>query len=435
MNKQYEEAVAFIHSRRKFTKDPSLNKMRTMMDLLGNPEKKLKMVHITGTNGKGSVTADLRDLLRACHFTVGTFTSPFIERFNERIAINGQMISDQELVQLVQQIKPVVLELDQKLGPKEGPKEFEVLTAMMLVYFAKKKVDYVLVEVGIGGTFDSTNIIDPLLSVITTVAMDHAKILGPTLTDVAQNKAGIIKDWRPVVLGRLPKEALTVILAKAQKTQSRVYTFGQDYQARFSQSQADGEIFSYRFENKHLGEFKTGLKGIFQVDNAACALTALLVLGRLEHFEIDLELCRQGLAKTFWPARFEKLAEKPLLVVDGAHNPAAVAVLKETLNIDYAKQKIVVILGILADKDAAKMVEILLTIPNVTLILTTFNGPRQVISPGKLHARYSQTLFYDDWHDALKVAQKKQPELILMAGSLYFISEVRSEILGAEDEN
>lgn len=188
----YDEAVSFIHGRRKFTKDPSLVKMRRMAELMGNPQKKLKLIHVTGTNGKGSVTAYLRELLMSHGYRVGTFTSPFIVRFNERVAINGEMIPDNELVEEVERIKPVIERIDDEFD-NDGPKEFEVLTAIMLDYFVKMEVDYAIIEVGIGGTYDSTNIIDPIVSVITTVAMDHANILGDTIAKVAENKAGIIK--------------------------------------------------------------------------------------------------------------------------------------------------------------------------------------------------------------------------------------------------
>ena len=284
----YDEAVSFIHGRRKFAKDPSLVKMRRMAELMGNPERKLKMIHVTGTNGKGSVTAYLRELLMSHGYRVGTFTSPFIVRFNERIAINGEMIPDNELVEEVERIKPVIERIDDEFD-NDGPKEFEVLTAIMLDYFVKMEVDYAIIEVGIGGTYDSTNIIDPIVSVITTVAMDHANILGDTIAKVAENKVGIIKKKRPVIIGKLPKEALEVILSKAKEQDSRIYQPEVDYRAGLEEGCDHfwGESFSYEFEKEKWPFQRTGLFGNFQVDNAACALTAFNVLSEIEGIRID----------------------------------------------------------------------------------------------------------------------------------------------------
>ncbi|GAJ26093.1 dihydrofolate synthase [Liquorilactobacillus sucicola DSM 21376 = JCM 15457] len=176
--KNYEEALAFIHGRTKFKKSPSLDRMRKFVAYLGHPEKKFKAVHVTGTNGKGSATAFLRNLFMSQGLSVGTYTSPFIVRFNERISISGQMITDDELVRVANKIKPTVEQLDEELADQEGgPTEFELVTAIMFVYFAEKKVDMAVIEVGIGGTYDSTNVIMPLVSVITTVALDHANLL------------------------------------------------------------------------------------------------------------------------------------------------------------------------------------------------------------------------------------------------------------------
>ena len=201
----YNDALAFIHGRTKFKKIPTLDRMRDFMKRLGNPHEKVKAIHVTGTNGKGSTTAYLRDLIAEQGYNVGTFTSPFIEKFNERISVNGKMISDEEIVRLVNIIGPVVKEMDSDWRDREGgPTEFEIVTAMMFVYFAEGHVDYAVIEVGIGGLFDSTNVITPLMSVITTVAMDHAHILGDTIAKIATHKAGIIKYKKPILIGKLP---------------------------------------------------------------------------------------------------------------------------------------------------------------------------------------------------------------------------------------
>ncbi|WP_334115386.1 bifunctional folylpolyglutamate synthase/dihydrofolate synthase [Ligilactobacillus sp.] len=426
----YDEAVSFIHGRRKFTKDPSLVKMRRMTELMGNPEKKLKLIHVTGTNGKGSVTAYLRELLMSHGYRVGTFTSPFIVRFNERIAIDGKMIPDNELVEEVERIKPVIERIDDEFE-NDGPKEFEVLTAIMLDYFARMEVDYAVVEVGIGGTYDSTNIIDPLVSVITTVAMDHAKILGDTIAKVAENKAGIIKRKRPVVIGRLPKEALEVVLSRAKAQNSRVYQPEIDYRARFEESPDHfwGESFTYEFEKEKWPLQGTGLFGNFQVDNAACALTAFNVLSEIEEIKINRQKAGEALENTRWPGRFERIQENPLIVLDGAHNPSAMEEIEKTLETNFKGRKITVVLGILADKSSDEMLEVLLKNPKASIILTGFDGPRQVASPKKLHERHPRTIEIDDWQEALETALMQDSDLILVSGSLYFIADVRKHIL------
>lgn len=196
MIESYAEALNFIHGRTKFKKIPTLDRMRLFLERLGNPQKGLKYVHVTGTNGKGSTVAMLRSMLMAAGLNVGSFTSPFITRFNERIALNAQPISDEDLTRLARKVEPVVQQLDQEL-PTGGPTEFEIDTAIMFCYFAEKQPDLVLLEVGIGGLYDSTNVITPLVSVITTVSWDHMKYLGDTLAKIAHQKAGIIKRGFP----------------------------------------------------------------------------------------------------------------------------------------------------------------------------------------------------------------------------------------------
>ena len=190
----YQDALAFIHGRTKFKKIPTLDRMRDFCKRLGDPQQKLKMIHVTGTNRKGSTTAYIRQLLIENGFKVGSFTSPFIIKFNDRICINGEMIPDDDLIRMVSEIQPIVAQMDNDWEDRGGgPTEFEIDTAIMFKYFAEQQVDYAVIEVGLGGTYDSTNVIQPLVSVITGVAEDHLKYLGPTLQDVARNKAGIIK--------------------------------------------------------------------------------------------------------------------------------------------------------------------------------------------------------------------------------------------------
>ncbi|MBL1056493.1 bifunctional folylpolyglutamate synthase/dihydrofolate synthase [Ligilactobacillus agilis] len=420
----YEEALAFIHGRTQFKKSPTLDRMRYLVEKLGNPQLQLKMIHVTGTNGKGSTTAYLRDLLMSQGFKVGTYTSPFITRFNERISVNGQMIADNDLVALVNEVYPVVKELD---AEDLGPTEFEIITAIMFTYFSRVKVDYAVIEVGLGGLNDSTNIITPLVSVITTVALDHARWLGDTVTKIAFHKAGIIKKQTPIVVGRLPKEALDVVKQRAQKLQAPLYEPQSNYQVTNDNYYGWGEAFTYRFEDKTY-RLQLQMLGSYQIDNAACALTAFLILAHKEGFVPTGRELKAALGRTTWPGRFEKLTSEPLIVIDGAHNEAASLELKKLLQTRFADMQVKILMAVLADKQADKMIANLASLPNVELTLTTFAGPREVTSLKHYQTQFPDLRTEENWQAAfLKIIKELNgDDMLLITGSLYFISDVRN---------
>lgn len=415
----YKEALAFIHGRRKFTKSPDLERMKKFAHYLGDPQKKTKFIHVTGTNGKGSTVAFLAHLLHEQGFSVGTFTSPFITQFNERISIDFHQISDEELVELVNKVIPVVKRLDDEYNG-EGPKEFEVVTMLMFLYFAKKRPDYAVVEVGIGGTYDSTNILMPEISVITEVALDHTQILGETLSEIANAKAGIIKEKRPVVVGKLARKSLEIIKEVARKNDAKLYQAKKDFNAvAKSNVKPWEEIFEY--QGFGIDEtFEINLLGTYQIENASLALSTFLVLAKKEGFRPIIDQIKSALKKTTWPGRFEKISSKPLIVLDGAHNEDAVQKLVKTLKERFATQKIYVIASILADKSSNQMRTLLEELPNVELLNVDFDAPRQVSQPDQKS--------YENWRDALSevLAKISSGELLLFTGSLYFISEVRN---------
>ncbi len=427
--RNYSEAINFIHSRRKFTKDPTLERMRRLAELLGHPENNLNMIHVTGTNGKGSVAAYLRDLLLGQGYDVGTFTSPFIVKFNERISVNGQMITDQEIFDLVQKILPVIEKVDheyQKNGG--GPTEFEVITLMMLLYFSQHQPDFVIVEVGIGGMFDATNIITPLLSVITTVGMDHMKILGNTITAIAQQKAGIIKKGVPVVAGLLPVEAQKAVKSKAQETESDVYFLGTDFSYKAKNiSNRWGEVFDYRFGQTILKNVRLQMVGDFQAANASVALTCFIVLLGKMGQSVQKSQLSKSLQRTSWPGRFEKVNDEPLIILDGAHNLPAMQEIVKTLRSKFASTKIYVLLAILQDKQFEQMIKELEKVANVTVVVTTFNSPRETFAPKTLAAKHPNLRAIDNWNEAMVglVNEMSADDMLLITGSLYFVSEVR----------
>lgn len=436
MIKTYDEALSFIHGRTKFKKIPTLKRMRRFLAELGNPQEGLKYIHVTGTNGKGSTVAMMRSALLASGLTVGSFTSPFITRFNERIEYNEIPISDDDLLRLVQKIAPVVKKLDATLETG-GPTEFEIDTALMFCYMAEKKPDVVLLEVGIGGLYDSTNVITPVVSVITTVGWDHMKYLGDTLAKIATQKAGIIKQGVPVVLGDLPIEARETILADAKEKGSPVFELGKD----FSVSKLNGHQFhaKIRYQGNKLKKIETvlGLPGDYQIENAAIALMTLeLFMGQCG-LGIDRHGLITGLENTEWPGRLEEVNETPLVLLDGAHNLPGIQALVHTIKDDFADREVYLLVAILADKQYELMLGELASLGNVHLTVTHFAGP----GPKRPSADLAKAVtdiptkypvqIIDNWQLGIgKVAsQMSADDVMIITGSLYFISDVRKLFL------
>lgn len=438
----YDDALAFIHGRTKFKKIPTLKRMRRFLQELGNPQENLDYLHITGTNGKGSTTAMLRSMLMADGLSVGTFTSPFIVRFNERISLNGQPIPDDELVKTVQKVAPIVDYLDEVL-PEGGPTEFEIDTAIMFTWFAKMRPDVVILEVGIGGLFDSTNVIVPKVSGIVSVGYDHMHVLGDTLGKIAAQKAGIIKPKVPVVIGRLPKAARQVIIEAAQDKQAPLYENGRQFTAKkLNDHQLKNEI-EYDGLMIHRQRFQLGLLGEYQVDNAAVAITMAQLYLKQQGLPIDVGSFRQGLADTRWPGRLEVVNDSPLVVLDGAHNFPGMQALTTTIKDDFKNMEIYVLVAILADKQYQLMLGEIASLPNVHLMLTNFAGPgpNRPSADLKKAAQDIETRWpiktAASWQEGLLKISKEASadDAILITGSLYFISEVRSFFVNSAAEN
>ncbi|MDB8870508.1 bifunctional folylpolyglutamate synthase/dihydrofolate synthase [Pediococcus acidilactici] len=417
----YEEALAFVHGRPRLRKAPTLKRMRQFLTELGNPQTKIQAVHVAGTNGKGSTIAFLTSLLGQEGRQVGTFTSPFITRFNERIAVNGQPISDEAVANLVTQVRPVVEKMDQtELG---GPLEFEIVTAMMFLYFAQHSVDVVLVEVGIGGLYDSTNVFTPLVSVITNVGWDHMALLGNTLPEIAQQKAGIIKPHVPVVTGVQVPEALTVIKRVANEQHAPLMVLDDDFKLT-------GDPADFESNDCHVSNIKSGLLGVYQLKNLAVAIQAAVVLSRQRGWKLSADQIRRASLQARWPGRMEIMQQAPLVVLDGAHNLPGVQALKQSLQTYWQDRPIHILAAILDDKLFQPMIDELLTIPNAQLTLTNFQNPlhRQVVQPAELVANEARQINYEaNWRTALRqlIKQANPRDVVIITGSLYFVSEVR----------
>ncbi|MGY3712270.1 bifunctional folylpolyglutamate synthase/dihydrofolate synthase [Lactococcus petauri] len=424
-----ETALEWIHSRLKFNIRPGLTRIEALLKLLGNPEKELSMIHVAGTNGKGSTVAFTRGILEQLDLTVATFTSPFIATFGERMAINGHPIPDDKLIMYVEQLKPFVEEMD-KDESLAGITEFEIITALAFRYFADEHVDVALIEVGLGGLLDSTNVIQPVATAITTIGMDHMDILGDTLEKIAAQKAGIIKPNTPLVTGKIADEALAVIAQTAQKNQAQHYQYGIDYQVEI----LENERFNYKDDEIHLLNLEKALLGLHQIDNAGLAVKLTMVYAQKVGLSLSEEAIRKGLKRTFWPARMEEISRAPLTLLDGAHNVHAMQRLLENLKNEFSGRKITILFSALVTKDITEMIKMLQTVDNSELILTTFDYPKALKLEDFTYLKKENVALAEDWKStfsALK-ANLQKDDVLLMTGSLYFMSQIRAYILESE---
>ncbi|MBY0099110.1 bifunctional folylpolyglutamate synthase/dihydrofolate synthase [Mesobacillus maritimus] len=423
----YKEALDWIHGRLRLGIKPGLKRMEAMMSELGSPETKLKAVHIGGTNGKGSTVTFLRSILEASGYSVGTFTSPYIEQFNERISVNGQAISDGEIVELVNVIHPLAHKLEEtELG---GPTEFEVITAMAFYYFGHvHPVDIVLFEVGLGGRLDSTNIIQPMASVITNIGLDHTNILGNTYEEIAFEKAGIIKENTPVFTAVQHKGSLQVIKNQASEKNASILVLNEDFSIVKYQGLTKGEQFSLKSKFGDLTDLELGMIGKHQTENASLAVVALQYLDEQKLITVTEQSIRTGLSAAYWPGRFEVLSEQPLVILDGAHNDEGVSKLVETLSTRYANRSIHIVFAALKDKKLDKMIAQLDQVAD-QITFVSFDFPRAAAAEALVKLSHSEhKLGVEDWRTYLseEVARLKEEEVLVITGSLYFISEVKS---------
>ncbi|KYD10867.1 Dihydrofolate synthase [Heyndrickxia sporothermodurans] len=416
----YEESIDWINSRLKFGIKPGLERMEWMMKKLGSPEKKLKVIHIGGTNGKGSTVTYLRSILNEAGYRVGTFTSPYIETFNERISVNGQPITDEEIIQLVNSIQPFVEEIETtNLGSLT---EFEVITVMAIYYFAyMNPMDMTIFEVGLGGRLDSTNILQPILSIITNIGMDHVNILGHTVAEIAFEKAGIIKNEIPVITGAKQKEALEVIKNKSKEMNAKLFISRDDFKVENIRTLNRGEQFTFSYSNVQYQNLVINMLGKHQIENAILAIRAAIFL------HIDEPMIREGLKKAFWPGRMEVLSEHPFVIVDGAHNPEGINSLINTLQEHFPYKKKKMIFAALSDKELTNMIQPLAKL-DAEVYFTEFDFPRaasaeqlfslHLLPQAKVNKNWKKLL--EEMFNALE-----ENEMLIISGSLYFISNVK----------
>lgn len=430
MIRTYEEALSWIHGRLRFGVKPGLIRMRWMLKELGNPERAITAVHIAGTNGKGSTVTYLRNMVEAAGYEVGTFTSPYIESFNERISINGEPISDAEMVKLVNEVKPVVEKLEgEDLGPAT---EFEVITVMAFLYFGKiRPLDLVIFETGLGGRYDSTNVVSPILTMITNIGFDHMAILGSTVEQIAGEKAGIIKHEVPLITTVEQDEAKKVIEQEVSAKQAPSYWFEKDFTFDDYQALENGEQFSLRTPFGKLEKLQLSMMGYHQVKNASLAAVGALYMKDHGDFSITDDHIRQGLQKSQWMARFEKVRTSPTIIIDGAHNEEGVKSLVDTLRLHYETKRIHILFTCLNDKESTGMIRSLEEVAD-TITFTSFDFPRaEKASTLYNHAASPNKYMNEDWKQAIascKERLKDEDDILIITGSLYFIGEVRKSL-------
>ncbi|MFC7061633.1 bifunctional folylpolyglutamate synthase/dihydrofolate synthase [Halobacillus seohaensis] len=420
----YEDAIKWIHSREKFKIKPGLKRMEWMMDRLSNPETKLNSIHIAGTNGKGSTVSFLRSLLQTQGYSVGTFTSPYIIRFNERMSINGEAISDYELADLVGIVKP----LAEKLAKTEWgePTEFEVITVMSIIHFSNKNVDFAIFETGIGGRYDSTNVIQPLASVITNIGKDHMAMLGDTYEDIASEKAGIIKKDTPIFTCVKQKEAMDVIEEEAKRKNAPLYRADFDFSTTYLRTSEKGEEFEFQMGNYCSPRLLSQMKGTHQVANASLAIATIEHLRR-SGFLIQKSFYSEAIEKTTWPARFETVQSRPRVILDGAHNEEGTLALLDTIKRYFPGKSIYLLYAAVEGKPVTKMLHTLQPLVKEAWF-TQFTFPKALLAKDLYGLSMIQPSYYEsDYKQALLEISKKMTEedVLVISGSLYFISDIR----------
>lgn len=419
----YEKALESINSLLAFGSRPGLERIGELLKRLGNPQDRLKFVHIAGTNGKGSVCNIIANVLAECGLKTGFFISPYVLDFRERIQINGEYISKEELCRITEMVMPVVHEM-----AKENLiiTEFELITVIGFIYFAESGCDIVVLETGLGGRFDATNIINsPLCSVITSISLDHTAVLGNSLEKIAFEKCGIIKDSCPVCFFPQEKEVNAVVEKTASERKSRLY-YADKEEIKVLSSGICGTKFIYK--NK---EIYLPLMGKHQIKNAQTALACLKALKDVG-IKITDEALKSGFQKVYMPARLEVLSKNPLVILDGAHNPGGMTALSETLRQNTDKE-IIFVMGMLKDKDAFSSLEHLKGLGKTVITLTPSNPRKQTAQELAQKALnfFPDVFPMDNYEEAITKALDLvgADKALVICGSLYLASELRPIIL------
>ena len=432
------EAIEYIHSLEKFGINPGLERINALCSALGNPQRELKVIHVAGTNGKGSTSTMISNILQKSGYKTGLFISPYVSDFRERIQLNGNMIAENELAYCVERVKTAI----EKLASENiQPTEFEAITAAAFLYFKEKGCDYAVMEVGLGGRGDSTNVCkSPLVSVIASISYDHTDRLGKTLSEIAFEKAGIIKEGCPVVTSAEAPEALKVIESRAAECKSLYFeTCNIPYTVK--RQDLDGITFDTVIQGILYENLQITMLGEHQIKNAICALAALDILEE----EGEVTLCREDIYRGFASAkqigRFEVMSqaeERPVVVIDGAHNPDGAKALRKAAETYLSGKKILMVTGILADKDTKGILSEFVKVSG-NFIATEPDNPRKLGAEAlkkQLEEMGASCQSIPDMESAALAARKigKNYDAVIYAGSLYMIGKVRGLLTEGRQE-
>ena len=418
----YDEALEFIHRVNPMFCNPGLSRVHALCEALGNPQDDLRFIHVAGTNGKGSTSSMLDSVLREAGYRVGLYTSPFIMRFNERIRVDGEEIPDEDLARMTEKIRPIAETMEDR------PTEFELITAIAFDYFKERGCDIVVLECGLGGRFDATNVIKTsLLSLITGISKDHVAILGDSIEKIAWEKAGIIKPHVPVIFGGEDEIARAVIQKEAKENDSNFSTVDHG-KIKIKSADLSGSKFDFcDHEN-----IKISLLGTYQPRNAAMVLRAVDMLRELG-ISIPDSAVREGLAKARWAARFEVISNDPLIIFDGSHNAEGIRAAKESVLQYFGDKKVIVISGVLRDKEYEKIAEDISEIASEVFTITPEN-PR-ALTAGEyarvIEEKGAKATPTSSINEALRSAineVNKTGSAIVILGSLYTYGDVIKEI-------
>lgn len=425
---KYEEAMKYITEVGNFGSNYGLERTYKLLEHLGNPERDLKLIHIAGTNGKGSTTSMITEILMGEGYKVGMYTSPFIEEFEERIQINRNNIPKESLAILMDEIKVAVDKVIE--AGYNHPTEFEIITVLMLLYFKKENIDFGVIEVGLGGTLDSTNVIKPIIQVITSISFDHTNLLGNTLEKIAREKAGIIKKGIPTVIYPQQEEVLRVIKNKCFEMDSELYIANNENLKFENIVNLDKPYQLLKYNNEI--DILLPLLGEHQIINLSVAMQAIEVLNNKNIIDISIANIVKSIKNVSWKGRLEVLSNNPYVVIDGAHNIQGIKTLSRNIKKYFKYENLYLILGILADKDVEEMIK----------IITPMAKKVYSVTPNSIRGELAESLkdevskfnknckafdkYEEAYLEALNDASEK--DLILASGSLYMIGDMRKII-------
>ena len=429
MIENYQQAEEFLAERTaRLGMDFGLERIKRVLTRLDNPERSIPNIHIAGSNGKGSTLTYLKHILMAEGYRVGTFTSPYLEKLNEQLMINEEMISDGKLVELLNDFLPIIHEAEQS---GDYLTAFEITVILAFIHFRNEQPDVLIIEAGLGGRLDATNVIEPLMAIITSISLEHTNILGDTLDKIATEKAGIIKKDISVINGVKAEEALRPIEKQAVNKNACLLTLGKDFKVSNQKQPKGQEVFTIEWQGNVLEDLQIGMLGDHQVENAALAVISSLVLSKTYSFTVREESIRKGIASARWKGRFEIVSYNPLIILDGAHNVSGIQALLSTMEDRYPNCNLHILFAALKDKDYKSMIQML---EQKAASITFTEIPLERMNKAEILAMNSHHPKKDvkkDWVEGFNgiLTKMKDGDVLLVTGSLYFLAAIRPYIL------